>query len=297
MREARYRARLAPVVDYVRENLTRDLSVEHLARVAHFSPYHFHRVFTAVMGETVGTFVRRARLERAIALMRSVPDRSLGSVALQAGFTSLSDFSRSFRRHFGCAPSTWDRRTPLTFLGAEEGDEASPYDLDSMVRGDDGPPVAVQLRETPTWRVAFVRIRRPFEEGALEAGYHRLRSWVEALGLPRKELLGFSWDDVEITPPDQIRYDFACTVPPGVEGGEGVVVRDVPPLVVATAHARGGLPRVARAWHHLYHDWLPASRFEPYHLPPFEWYRSWPETLDWDAWDLDCCIPLKALRE
>lgn len=109
----RYRDRLAPLTDYVREYPRSDLSVDALAKVVHFSPYHFHRVFTAVMGETVGTFVRRARLERATQLMRASPRRSLSATAIEAGFGSLSDFSRTFRRHYGMAPSKWDRRAPL----------------------------------------------------------------------------------------------------------------------------------------------------------------------------------------
>jgi AraC family transcriptional regulator len=109
----RYRDRLAPLTDYARENPRSDLGVDALAKIVHFSPYHFHRVFTAVMGETAGTFVRRVRLERATQLMRAAPRRSLSAVATEAGFGSLSDFSRTFRRHYGMAPIKWDRRAPL----------------------------------------------------------------------------------------------------------------------------------------------------------------------------------------
>lgn len=95
---------------------------------------------------------------------------------------------------------------------------------------------------------------------------------------------------------DQIRYDISCTVPRGTRGGKEVGVRELPPLVVVALRATGRLPHVARAWDYLYHDWLPRSRFEPYNLPAFEWHHGWPETLDADDWDLDCCIPLKALE-
>lgn len=296
-RHRRYRDRLDPVLDHVRQNLREDLSVEALARVVHFSPYHFHRVFRSVMGETIGTFVRRARLERAVYLMKSAPDRSLTAVAAEAGFSSLSDFSRSFRRYYGTAPSKWDRRTRLEFADAAV-DAPPSHDLEGMIaEGEgEGEAIEVELKETPASRLAYVRIRRPFETGALERGYSRLRSWLEERALERGALLGLSWDDIEITPPDQIRYDFACTVPAGVRGGDGVGIRDLPALVIAAAHAEGDLSRVARVWDHLYHHWLPDARFEPYNLPAFEWYRHWPERLDEDRWNLDCCIPLKVLE-
>lgn len=312
----RYIDRLAPLVDHVRENLRGDLSVEALAQVVHFSPYHFHRLFTAVMGETVGTFVRRVRLERAAQLMKAAPRRSLSAVAHEAGFGSLSDFSRAFRRQYGLAPSRWDRRSRLNCRASpasrDPADVASrdpadvpsrdpakvpPYDPRSGNVADERPLSAPQLRETPPLRLAYVRIRRPFEAGALARGYERLREWLHGRRLPEDRLLGLSWDDVDVTPLDQIRYDFAATVPAGARGGKGVGIRDLPGLLIVASPATGSLDRVARVWDHLYHDWLPRSRFEPYNLPPFEWYRAWPDAVDTEDWDLDCCIPLKPLDE
>lgn len=305
----RYRDRLAPVVDHVRANLRSDLRVEALARVAHFSPYHFHRVFTAVMGETVATFVRRARLERAVQLMRAAPDRTLGRIALAAGFGSASDFSRSFRRHYGMPPSRWDRRSPLTFrVGEEEdpsgegsggpGERPAELDLPALVAADDGGPVETRMERYPARHLARIRVRRPWEAGRLDEGYRRLRSWLDGAGIPRAdgELWGMSWEDVEVAPAEQIRYDLACPVPEGTEAGEGIRVVPFPAVRVVAAHAVGGLARVARVWDHLYHAWLPRSGCEPDNLPALERYRSWPAELEAGGWDLDCCIPVVGLR-
>ncbi|MEQ9398646.1 MAG: AraC family transcriptional regulator [Longimicrobiales bacterium] len=297
--DPRYRARLAPLVDQVRQDPAAEWSVDALARAVHFSPYHFHRVFTAVMGETAGVFVRRLRLERATQLMRAAPERELGRIAVEAGFGSASDFARTFRRHYGTAPSGWDRREPLVFrASADDAVGAKPYHLQEMVEADRGPTPQPRVEEIPARTVAFLRLRMPFREGVLERGYADFRAWLQARSVPEPhgELWGMSWDDVEVTPPEQIRYDFACPVPPDTPEGDGVRVRPMPTLRVVAAHARGDLPRVARVWHHLYHHWLPRSRYEPDNLPAFERYRHWPDALTWDDWDLDCCIPVVGLR-
>lgn len=78
-----YSRRVNRVVDYVRNHLDQDLSLETLARVAHFSPYHFHRIFKTTTGETLVQFSQRARLERAAYLMKASPERELGSIALE----------------------------------------------------------------------------------------------------------------------------------------------------------------------------------------------------------------------
>lgn len=292
----RYLDRFAPLYDHVRRNLTGDLSVEALAEAVHFSPYHFHRLFTAVMGETVGTFVQRARLERAVHLMRTRPDRSLSDIARAVGFGSLSAFSRAFRRGYGLAPSRWDRRSRLVFRTAEAGSVPPGVpELSELLASGEGPPVEVRLQDMRPLTLAYVRIRRPWESGALQSGYRELRAWLDGRGLDRRELLGISWDDVEVTPPEHIRYDLAAAVPRRTVGGDGVLVRRLPRLLVAAATARGTLARVARVWDHLYKEWLPWARHEPRDLPPFERYRDWPETLEGERWDLDCCVPVKGI--
>ena len=63
--DATYRQRILAVQLYVQRHLDGDLSLDRLARVAHFSPFHFHRIFKAVVGEGVYEYVRRLRLEAA----------------------------------------------------------------------------------------------------------------------------------------------------------------------------------------------------------------------------------------
>jgi AraC family transcriptional regulator len=73
-----------------------------VARAARLSPYHFHRVFQVLVGETLAEFVKRLRLERALVVMARAPRSSLTTIALTCGFSSSSDFSRRFKqRYFG----------------------------------------------------------------------------------------------------------------------------------------------------------------------------------------------------
>jgi AraC family transcriptional regulator len=63
-----YPQRLQRVVDYVALHLDQNLDLDTLARVAHFSPYHFHRLYRGVLGETVNDTVRRLRLPPSTAI-------------------------------------------------------------------------------------------------------------------------------------------------------------------------------------------------------------------------------------
>ncbi|HEY1859983.1 MAG TPA: AraC family transcriptional regulator, partial [Gemmataceae bacterium] len=60
-----YRHRILKIELYIQEHLDEDLALDQLARLAHFSPFHFHRIFKGLVGEGVIEYVRRLRLESA----------------------------------------------------------------------------------------------------------------------------------------------------------------------------------------------------------------------------------------
>ena len=62
---AREGGELLAQVQLAEAHLDEELTLEKLAAVAAFSPFHFHRVFAAITGETLSDFIRRIRLERA----------------------------------------------------------------------------------------------------------------------------------------------------------------------------------------------------------------------------------------
>jgi AraC family transcriptional regulator len=93
---AGYVERINRAIDHIMSQLAQPLRLQDVARAAGFSPFHFHRVFKALLGETLNTFVKRQRLERALRLMSHAPQRTLTDVALACGLQSSSDFSRSF---------------------------------------------------------------------------------------------------------------------------------------------------------------------------------------------------------
>src|SRR5579863_2615685 len=99
-----YAQRIDRVIDYLRGNLHRPVKLAELADVACFSEFHFHRIFTAVSGETLNNFTNRLRLEKAARLLR-YSEQSLTDIALDCGFSSSATFSRAFRSGYDTSPS------------------------------------------------------------------------------------------------------------------------------------------------------------------------------------------------
>ena len=86
-----------------------DVSLDALAARAGWSPFHFHRAFRKVVGETPKQYMLRLRLERAAARLATGEDPVV-SVAADAGFASHEVFTRAFRRQFGLTPSAYRRK-------------------------------------------------------------------------------------------------------------------------------------------------------------------------------------------
>jgi AraC family transcriptional regulator len=89
---------------YIRDHIHEPLDRETLASIAGFSIPHFHRVFTAQVGEGAISYVRRLRMQRAGYKLR-MGAVDITEVALAAGFDSHAAFSKAFKQHFGLSPS------------------------------------------------------------------------------------------------------------------------------------------------------------------------------------------------
>jgi AraC family transcriptional regulator len=89
---------------YIRNHIHEPLDRETLASVAGFSIPHFHRVFSAHVGESAISYVRRMRMLRAGQKLR-MGAVDITEVALAAGFDSHAAFSKAFKQHFGLSPS------------------------------------------------------------------------------------------------------------------------------------------------------------------------------------------------
>ena len=97
-------ARIDGVKQYIREHIDEPLNREVLAAVAGFSVPHFHRVFTAHVGENIAGYVRRVRMERAGRKLR-MGAVDITEVALAAGYDTHAAFSKAFKQQFGLSPS------------------------------------------------------------------------------------------------------------------------------------------------------------------------------------------------
>jgi AraC family transcriptional regulator len=100
-----YRACIQQSIDYIEDHLQEPITVDHLARIAGFSPYHYYRIFQVYVGIAVMDYIRRRRLAYAAAELAR--GKRILDVALDYGFETHNGFAKAFRKVYGCSPEAY----------------------------------------------------------------------------------------------------------------------------------------------------------------------------------------------
>lgn len=286
------------VLEHIDRQLDERLELETLARVANFSPFHFHRLFAAWMGETLGEYLRRRRLEVAAQRLVAQPRLSVLQVALSVGFGSAEAFTRAFKARFGESPSAW--------RSAEhrKRDQAKrKSDQAAALRGsDDGTmkntsiDLNVKLVDRQPVRVAYLRHVGPYGPGLSEFWIETVAPWMATNNLLGRPRYGISHDDPNITAPEKLRYDAAVEVPEDFTGTGPYMKTVIPGGKYASGRFKGTGDQLPAAWESILRDWLPDSGMQLDGRPFFEYY---PTDASFDpqtgVFESDICIPVVAL--
>jgi AraC family transcriptional regulator len=313
----RYAARMNRVVDYIEANISGELTLERLAEVACFSKYHFARLFATHTGDTLFTFIRRLRMERAAALLLNHPSQPVIDVAFDCGFSDASAFSRSFRQCYGMSASRW-RETGGAECAAAEA-EAHGMAMEELKRrwsrhcvttsyedgipcwestDDEGRSRRVTIRALQETTVAYLRHVGPYAADAelFNRLFGKLFRWAAPRGLIHYPVDTYCiyHDAPGITPDDKLRVSvcLAASSSTSVSGEIGLLDIDAGSYAVLTMEL--GPTEYGEAWAWLYGHWLPRSGYEPEDRPSFEHYQmSSQEHSASDRIKVDICVPVK----
>lgn len=303
-----YAARINRVMDHIQANLAEPMDLEALARIACFSPFHFHRIFHSWAGETLHAFIHRLRLERAA--HRLVFDRSatITDIALDCGFSGTSPFARAFKRAYGVSASEWrirkirqiDRK-PWQAVQAPKDESWSLPRLGG--RDTESPlspfPLEVRVQTLPSRTLAYIRHIGPHMGDAFIFWrmFAQLMAWAGPRGLltPPVELLSLIHDNPTLTPEVLQRWEAAITVPEGTAPDGPIGIQRLEGGSYATATVRVMGDAVQTAWDALLGDWLPGSGYQPDHRPALAFLRNQPDNDPEGRLLLEIALPVRPL--
>lgn len=307
-----YTGRINRVMDYIEQHITDDLNLETLAAVASFSPFHFHRLFAAMTGETLNSFIRRTRLERgASMLMDAKRLDTITEIALQSGFSSNAVFTRAFREYFGMSPTEF-RNGGYKKLGKmrklhrkigqdqRKNDKArrdgTAYFCDDNVKHQIIEIMKVEVKDIPAMHVAYVRHTGNYSK--VGEAFGRLMQWAGPRGLlgkPDTKVLAVYHDDPGVTEEARLRTSVCVTIPDGMKTGGEVSNLDVEGGKYACGHFEITDKEFQGAWDAMMGKWHPESGYVCDDKPPFELYHNDHTTHPENKHIVDICIPVRPM--
>ena len=274
-----YHQRLNRVIDYIERNLDKELTLEELANVSCFSRFHFNRVFSSLMGETLFQFIQRLRLEKAAALLCSDRKRSILEIALICGYSSPAAFSKSFKRFYGKSPTEWTRDSNFRQAVRNNGKDPSAKLVDTDAISTwryamDTNNIKVEVKEIEPKNVAYIRYVGPYagDEALFEKLYGRLCKWAGPRNLISgdAQFISIYHDNPEITDEDKLRVSICLTVPENTTGDGEINIMSIPGGKYAIGHFEIDSSEYGEAWNFLCGEWLSSSGYEPDDRPCFE---------------------------
>jgi AraC family transcriptional regulator len=249
-------------IDYIFGHLDEALDLHALASGAHLSPFHFHRIFKGMVGETPLELIRRLRMERA-AWRLSRSNQSITDIAFGAGYETHEGFTRAFRAYYGTSPSGFKRRKhPRIEIAAKCGVHFTPEPGGSLFNPRDpgGNTMNVEIVEMPGMRLAAVPHVGPYNQ--IPLAFERLGEIAGSAGLlrqPDAAMLAMYHDDPESTPEQELRSHAAIVVPEEVPLPAGLVEQRLPAGRYAHTLHVGPYEQLGDAWARFMGEWLPAS--------------------------------------
>ncbi|CAM3994904.1 AraC family transcriptional regulator [Bordetella tumulicola] len=253
-----YANRLEPVLQWLASHPDAAPELYHLADLACLSPYHFHRVYRALMGETVNATMLRLRMHQASVDLAGA--RSMQQVAQRAGYTSQAAFNRAFGAVFGMPPGRYRHARSRPFNPQELG--MYPTTIESFAGAS-----LVTLAHSGDYQQIGMTFDRLF----------LLASSRELIG-PATRSFGVYYDDPDQVPVDQLRARAGVTLPDERDVDTAVFEPfSLPATPCAVLEYIGPYSEIEAAYHWLFSEWLPASGYETRDFPMWEEYVNDPK--------------------
>ena len=276
-----YKHRVYKAIDYINSNLGEELNLNEIASAAAFSTYHFHRIFSAIMGDSIWNYTIRLRLEKAAQYLISTNTISITQIAMETGFSSSSTFARAFKNYYGIPPSKWKNTKS----------KICKVDL-TKINYIEGRTRVIKIKER---FVAYSASLKGYDDRSLKMAGEILFSWALKANLLNDEsvILGIGFDNPEITKESLCRYYVCLQVPKDTDSNDLIGFLTIPGGEYVIYPFQGRKKELVSAYNYLYGKWLPESNFIPGDSASYELYKSDPNKSSKGILDLDIYIPLK----
>lgn len=299
-----HRKQINKVIDYIHSNLESQLSLDELSGRVDLSPYHFHRIFSAVVGESLAKYVIRRRLERAASLLLGNLESPVMNIAYECGFNSVSVFCRNFKKQFGMTAQEYrskkskpdSKESQFKSINDSEDRVYSRYfcHRKTIIIGEKTMNCTFEIKNLPALNIIYYRHQGALDQ--MQDAFAKLMQWAYPRGLvtaPGMKLLSVYHDNPDITDKDKLTADAGMVVGKGVKADGEIGQYELTGGLYAVGRFEIGMGEFPDAWHVMF-DLITEHGCQCANGHHYELYLNNRDEHPEKKWVVDICIPVKA---
>lgn len=249
--EEDYRQRVDRVTMYIQEHLDCEIDIRTLAQLSAFSPFHFHRIMRGYLGEPIGAFIVRSRVEMAAKLLR-YSDMAVSEIAYRVGYDTPSSLTKAFVKLFGVSPTEYRTTKNYQIMTTQ-----SPLPEVNLSKG--------KIVELEPKTVLYIRATGSYSNVDFNALFARLWDEVKRQGIYSAgiEHIGMYHNNPEITSAENLMSDICLRVCKPVEPNGDIAVKEIPGGRFIVFTYTGEYHKVGAAYDKIYGELLAKNGVEP----------------------------------
>ncbi len=274
-----YAKRINIVIEYIGNHLNNEMDLKELAEISNFSEYHFHRIFKAIIGESIGAFVVRMRVETAARLLRYTT-LSVQDIAYSVGYGAPSSLTKVFRQFYNISPTDYRNNKSYRIM--------KPLQTSSDIKLKD--PKVVELEPK---KAIYVRLQGNYQTIDYGGAFNKLWSFVKEnkLFTAGIEHLTMGHDDPHVTDSDKLITDVCLVIHKDVSPKGEIGVRDVAGGKFLVFTYVGPYDNLFNVFDTIYR-WIPENGYELRMEQGFEKYLNHPGKTTPDKLKTEIYIPI-----
>ncbi|WP_034045059.1 AraC family transcriptional regulator [Wocania ichthyoenteri] len=279
--KAFYDEKLNVIIEYINNNLDSKIDVKTLAEISHFSPFHFHRISRALLGEPIGAYISRTRLETAAKMIR-YSTLNIEAIAYNVGFETPSSLSKAFKIHFGISPTEYRKNKLFNFK------KSNIMNATLSIKKP-------KIQDIEDKQCLYYRMQGAYQTLDYMGAWKKLWEQVKAQKLFTKGIqhFGLPYDDPKVTDEDKIRYDACLIIHKDAKPIGDIGVKILKGGKFAVFLYQGSYKYFADVYNYIFNEWFLNTDYELRDEPVRERYISHPERVAEEKLKTEFYIPIK----
>ena len=256
--QSEYLKKLNIVFDYVENNLDRKLTIKELAKISNLSEFHFHRIIKSVLGENIGNYITRKRIETAAQLIRYT-NLEIKEIAYNVGYESPASLSKIFKQFYNISPIEYRKNKDFFIVRPE-------------LRN---PKIVLEnpvIKIIKPKKVIYIKITGKYGNKNYSKIWKELWNFSKTNNLitEHTKRIGISYDDPKVTPNEKCKYDACLTIDKEIKPIGKIGTKIIKGGKYAIFTYKGDYKNLGIVYDIIFGNWLINSNYKIRNIPIFE---------------------------